>query len=125
MMDLAQLLYIVRATKRHFLFLIRGLLLVIPTIFTVSAIFAISLVSHVEFLIILLLLRGPLAAGLKKVSLGFRNLNAHVSDCEQIDHRSGLLYGDLLHSLDVTDSVAEGIDDLDVLDIWDGVSGIT
>jgi hypothetical protein len=58
---------------------------------------------------------------LKKSSLGFRSLNACVSDCEQIVHHLGLLHGDLLHSLDTTNSVVEGVDDLDVLDILDSV----
>jgi hypothetical protein len=62
--------------------------------------------------------------GLKKSSLGFISLNAHVSDCKQIGHRSRLLHGDLLHSLDLADSVTESIDDLNVLDIRDGVAGI-
>jgi hypothetical protein len=47
-----------------------------------------------------------------------------MSDCEQINHRSGLPPGDLLQCLDVADSIAESIDDLNVLDIWDNVSGI-
>jgi hypothetical protein len=56
MMDLAPLLYIIRATKRPPLFLIQGLLLVIPVISTVFVNFAISLVSCVDFLTVLLLL---------------------------------------------------------------------
>jgi hypothetical protein len=61
---------------------------------------------------------------LRKSSPGFRSLNAYVSDCEQIDHRSRLLHVDVLHSLDVADSVVEGIDDLDVLDIRDDILGV-
>jgi hypothetical protein len=60
----------------------------------------------------------------KKLSSDFRRLNAYVSDCEQIDHYFGLFHGDLLHSLDVTDCVAEGINNLGVLDIRDGVPSI-
>jgi hypothetical protein len=90
-------------------------------IFTVSTILAISSISCVDFLIILLLLYGPLATRLKKLSLGFGSLNAYVSECEKIGHHSRLLYGDLLHSLDVADSIVEGIDELDVLDIWDAL----
>jgi hypothetical protein len=56
MMDLAPLLYIIRAIERPLLFLIRGLLLVISTISVVSAIFVISPISCVDFSIILLLL---------------------------------------------------------------------
>jgi hypothetical protein len=121
MMDLAPLLCVIRATKRPLLLLIRGLLL---AVFVVSVIFAISPVSCVDFPVVLLLLRGPLAPRLKKSSLGFGSLNACVSDCEQIDHHLGLLQGNLLHILDVADSVVEGIDDLNVLDIRDSVSGI-
>jgi hypothetical protein len=55
---------------------------------------------------------------------GFRGLYAHIDDCEQIGHRFGLLNGDFLHSPNVTDPIAEGIDDLDVLDVWDNVPGI-
>jgi hypothetical protein len=58
------------------------------------------------------------------LGLGFRGLYAHVGDYEQISHHFGLLHGDLLHSLDVADPIAEGIDDLDVLDLWDSVAGI-
>jgi hypothetical protein len=58
------------------------------------------------------------------LSPGIRSLNAYVSDCEQIDHHSGLLHSDLLHSLDVIDSVVESIDDLDVLNIWDSVPSV-
>jgi hypothetical protein len=39
-------------------------------------------------------------------------------------HLLGLLHGDLLHSLDVGDPVTEGIDDLDVLDVQDNISGV-
>jgi hypothetical protein len=93
----------------------------IPVISAISTIFVTSSVSCVDFLIILLLPRGPLAVGLKKLSPGFGSLNAYVSSCRQIDYHFGLLHGDLLHSLDVTDSITESIDDLDVLDVWDGV----
>jgi hypothetical protein len=61
---------------------------------------------------------------LKMSSLGFGSLNAYVSDCEQINHHSRLLHGDLLHSLDVANSVVESLDDLDVLDIRDVISSI-
>jgi hypothetical protein len=123
-MDLAPLVYIIRGTERHLLFLIHGLLLVIPVISVVSVIFVIFSVSRVDFPIILLLYRGPLAIRLKKSSLGFGSLNAYVSDYEQIDHRSGLLHGDLLHSLDVTDSVVKSIDDFSILDIRDDIPDV-
>jgi hypothetical protein len=56
--------------------------------------------------------------------LGFGGLYAYIGDCEQIDYRLGLLFGDLLHSLDITDPVVEGIDDLDILDVRDNVPGM-
>jgi hypothetical protein len=61
---------------------------------------------------------------LKKSSLGLGRLNAYVSTYRQIDHHSGLLHGDHLHSLDITDSITEGINDLDVLNVRDVVPGI-
>jgi hypothetical protein len=114
MMDLTPLSCVVRAMERHLPFLIRGLLLVV---FMVSVILAISSASRVDFPVVLLLLRGPLATGLKKSSLGFRSLNAYVRNCKQIGHHFGILHGNLLHSLDVADSVTEGVDNLDLLDI--------
>jgi hypothetical protein len=97
---------------------------VIFTVSVVSAILEISLVSRVDFPIVLLLLHGPLAMRLKKSSPGFKSLNEYVSNCEHIGHHSGPLHGDLLHSLDFVDSVAEGIDDLDVLDIRDNIPSV-
>jgi hypothetical protein len=91
---------------------------------TISTVFVVSPIGHVELLIVLLLFRWPLATRLKKSSPGFRNLDACVRDCEQIGHRLGFLHGDLIHDLDVTDSIAEGIDDLDVLDVRDSILGI-
>jgi hypothetical protein len=117
-MDLAQLLCVVRATERSLLFLIGGLLAAIPAISTVSPI------SHVDLPIILLLLWGPLATGLKESSPGLECLDACVHDCEQIGHHLGFLHGNLLYDLDVADSVAEGVDDLDVLEVRDSVTGI-
>jgi hypothetical protein len=63
--------------------------------------------------------------GLKKLSLDLGSLNAYVNNYKQIGHHFGLLHGDLLHSLDVTDSVTEGIDNLNVLDVRDSIPGLT
>jgi hypothetical protein len=79
MMDLAPLLYVIRAPAKAFFFLIQGLL---ATIFVISMILAISSVSCVDFPIVLLLLRGPFVAGLKKSSPGVESLNAYICDCE-------------------------------------------
>jgi hypothetical protein len=105
------------------LLLVRGLLLAIFTVFMVSVILVISPVSHVDFPVILLLLR-PLATRLKSSS-GFKSLDACVSHHERISHHLGLLHGDLLHGLDVTDYISKGINDLNVLDVRDSVPDIT
>jgi hypothetical protein len=123
-MDITPLLCIDGMLDRPLLLLIRGLLLAIATISAVSTVPMVSTVSRVDFPIVLLLLRGPLTLGLKKLSLGLRSLNAYVSDYEQISHYFWLLHGYFLHSLDITDSVMEGIDDFDVLDVRDSLPGI-
>jgi hypothetical protein len=56
------------------------------------------------------------------LSLG--GLNAHINNCEQISHRLWLLYGDSLNSFEIADPVTEGINDLNVLDVQDFISGI-
>jgi hypothetical protein len=81
-MDLTPLFCFIRAMERHLLLLIRGLLLAISTVSTVSVILAISSVSRVDFSVVLLLLHRPLATRLKKSSLDFGSLNAYVSDYE-------------------------------------------
>jgi hypothetical protein len=53
MMDLAPLLYVVRAIKRFLLFLIRGLHATIPTI---STVLAVSPIGRINLPIIMLLL---------------------------------------------------------------------
>jgi hypothetical protein len=78
-MDLAPLLCVIRVTERHLLFQIQGLLL---AVYVVSVILAISSVSRVDFSVVLLLLRDPLATRLEKSSPGFESLNACVSDHE-------------------------------------------
>jgi hypothetical protein len=97
---------------------------VVSVVSTVSTILVMSSVSRVDFPIVLLLLYGPLAMGLKKLSLCFQSLNACVRDCGQISYRLVLLYDDLLDSLDIADSVTEGIDDLDILSIQNSVPGV-
>jgi hypothetical protein len=123
-MDLTPLLCVIRSMERPLLFLIQGPLLAVSVVSTVSMILVISLVSRVDFSALLLLLCRPLATRHKKSSPCFKSLNARVSGYEQIGHHLGLLHGNLLNSLDVTDSVAEGVDDLNVLDILDSVLGV-
>jgi hypothetical protein len=99
-------------------------LLAVSTVSTVSVILAISPVNCVDFPVVLLLLHGPLSMRLKKSSPCFRSFDACINDREQIGHRLGIFYGDLLHGLDVTDSVVKCVDDLDVLNIRDSVLNI-
>jgi hypothetical protein len=56
MMDLTPLLYNSRAVEQSSLLLLCGLLLSVPAISVISKILAISVIGHVEFPIILLLL---------------------------------------------------------------------
>jgi hypothetical protein len=103
--------------ERPLLLLIRGLLTTVATIFTISLVRCVDLP-------IFLLLRGPLATGLKESSPGLGSLYAYVCYREQIDHSLGILHGDLFHSLEIVDPVTEGVDDLDVLHVRDDVPGI-
>jgi hypothetical protein len=89
----------------------------------VATVFMITSVSCVD-LPIFLLLRGPLAVGLKESSPGLTSLYAYIYNCEQIGHNLGLHHGDLFHSLKIADPVAESVDDLDILDIQDCIPGI-
>jgi hypothetical protein len=55
-MDLAPLLYILRASERSPLLLLRGLPLPVPAISTISVVPAISTIGSIDFPIILLLI---------------------------------------------------------------------
>jgi hypothetical protein len=90
----------------------------------ISMISVVSTASRVDFLIIPLLLRGSPTSGLKESSPGLGGLNAYISDCEQIGHCFWLLHGYRLQSPNIVDPVSEGIDDFDVLDVWDRVLSI-
>jgi hypothetical protein len=65
-----------------------------------------------------------LAMRLQKSSPGFISLYAYIGDREQISHHFRLLHGYLFHSFDITDTITEGVNDLDVLDVRDAVSVI-
>jgi hypothetical protein len=132
-MDLAPLFYVSRVMELSFLLLIRGFLLmipvismifVIPVISMISAIPMISTIGSVDQPIILLLLRGPLATLFKEPSPGLGGFNAYISDCEQIGYCFGLLHSDFLNSLDIAHTVMKGIDDLDVLNVRNIISGV-
>jgi hypothetical protein len=58
------------------------------------------------------------------LSPGLKSLYTYIGDYEKISHHLGLLYGYLLHSLDITNTIAEGVNVLNVLDAWDGIPGI-
>jgi hypothetical protein len=62
--------------------------------------------------------------GILEVEPGLRMPLCINQRCEQIGHRLELFHGDLLHRLDITDPVAEGINDLDVLDVRDSIPSI-
>jgi hypothetical protein len=66
----------------------------------------------------------PLATRLQKSSLCFKSLYAYIGDREQISNCFGLLHGYLFCSFDITDVITEGVNDLDVLNVRDVVSGI-
>jgi hypothetical protein len=66
----------------------------------------------------------PLAMGIQKSSLSFGSLYAYIGDCEQISHRFGLLHGYLFHRFNIVDTITEGVNDLDVLDVRDAISDI-
>jgi hypothetical protein len=92
-------------------------------VFVVPSVLTIAPISYVD-LTIFLFSCGPLALGFQESGPGFRGLYAYISDYEKIRHSFVLFHGDLLHSLDVTDPIVKGIDDLDVLHVRDSVSGI-
>jgi hypothetical protein len=61
---------------------------------------------------------------LQKLSPDFGSLYAYISDRKQISHRFKLLHGYLFHSFDIADVIVEDVNNLDVLDVWDVISGI-
>jgi hypothetical protein len=65
-----------------------------------------------------------LATRLQKFSPGFRSLYAYIGNREQISHRFGLLHGYLFLGFNIIDTITEGINNLDVLDVRDSISGI-
>jgi hypothetical protein len=58
------------------------------------------------------------------LSLGFGRLYAYIGDNEQISHHFGLLHGYLFHNFNIADVITKGVNDLNVLDVRDAVSGI-
>jgi hypothetical protein len=66
----------------------------------------------------------PLASRLQKLSPGFGSFYAYISDREQIVHHFELLHCYLFHSFKIADAIMEGVNNLDVLNIQDVISGI-
>jgi hypothetical protein len=113
-MELVPLLGISRTPERPSFLLIGGRLLLIPVI------------SSVDLpIFLLLLLHGPLLLCVKESGLGLRGLDALICYCQPIDHIFWLLHGDLPNSLDVCDPIAEGINDFNIVDVWDSIPDIT
>jgi hypothetical protein len=61
---------------------------------------------------------------LEKSSPGFGSFYAYIGNHEQIDHRFRLLHRYLFYDFEIADSISEGNNNLDVLDVRDVVSGI-
>jgi hypothetical protein len=61
---------------------------------------------------------------LKKSSTSFGSLYVCIRDCEYINYCLAFFHDDLLHGLDVTNSITEDIDGLDVLDVRDSIPDI-
>jgi hypothetical protein len=88
-----------------------------------TAVLLISSFCDVDLLVIPFS-RWPLATGLQKLSLGFGSLYAYIGDREQISHRFGLFHSYLFHHFNIANVITEGINNLDVLDVQDVISGI-
>jgi hypothetical protein len=123
-MNLTPLFCVGKAMEQSLLLPSCGLQLAIFVISAIPAIPTISTIDCVDLPIILFLLWGPLAAWFKESSLGLKCLNAHVSNCEKISHCFGLLHGDFLSSLDVTNPIVKDIDDFDILDVRGSIPSI-
>jgi hypothetical protein len=66
----------------------------------------------------------PPVPRLQKLSLGFGSFYAYIGNREQIGHRFGLLHCYLLYSFEITDAITKGINNLNILDVRDVISGI-
>jgi hypothetical protein len=119
-MDLAPLLCIVGASEGS-PFLLIGVLFS-----TIAVSFAILLISsfHGVDLPIIHSSWWPLALRLQKLSPGFGSFYAYIGNGEQIGYRFRLLYRYLLHDFEIIDAISEGVNNFDVLDIRDAISGI-
>jgi hypothetical protein len=120
-MDLTPLLCIIRVMEQ-LLLLLCGLPLRMSAIFVASTI---PMICSIDLSIILLFLSWwALVMWFKELDSGLGGLNANVNNYKHISHHFRLFHGNLFHGLDITDSIAEGIDDFNVQDVWDSVPGI-
>jgi hypothetical protein len=71
-----------------------------------------------------LFLDGPFATRLQKSNPGIGSLYAYIGNREQISNCFGFLHGYLFHSFNITDAIMEGVNDLDVLNVWNVISSI-
>jgi hypothetical protein len=58
------------------------------------------------------------------LSPSFGSFYAYIGNREQIGHRFELLHHYLFHSFEIADAITEGVNNLDVLDVRDVISGI-
>jgi hypothetical protein len=56
--------------------------------------------------------------------MGFGSFYAYIGNREQIGHHFGLLHRYLFHGFEIADAISEGVNNLDVLDVQNVVSGI-
>jgi hypothetical protein len=119
-MDLTPLFFTIVASEWSLLLLIWGLF---PVVLVTFAVLLISSFDGVD-LPVIPFSWWPLTTRLKKSSPDFGSLYAYIGDHEQISHHFGLLHGYLFHSFDIVDAITEGVNDLDVLDMRDSISGI-
>jgi hypothetical protein len=118
-MDFAPLFYVVGASEGSPFLLIWVLFSIVAES---SAVLLISSFRGVD-LPIIPFSWWPIASRLQKSSPGFISFYA-FGNCEQIGHRFGLLHRYLFHSFEIADALTEDINNLDVLDVRDVISGI-
>jgi hypothetical protein len=58
------------------------------------------------------------------LSPGFGSFNAYIGNREQIGHHFGLLHCYLFYSFEIADAITEGVNNLNVLDVWGAIFDI-
>jgi hypothetical protein len=118
-MDLTPLLYVVEASEGSPFLLIEVLFPAMVVSFAVLLISSFRGVDHP-----MVPSWWPLASRLEKSSPGFGSFYANIDNREQIGHHFGLLHRYLFHGFEIADAISEGVNNLDVLDVRNVVSGI-